>query len=142
MRQPKNGQSHTSGSGWTYIFGYLLSLSLTLVAFALVKQHVSSHHLSPDDNFMLISLAVLALMQLLVQLTFFLHLDRESKPWWNTTALGFAVIVVFILVGGSIWIIANLDYHHGAQNTTHDGHTLTTPSQVNQYIIQDEGVQP
>jgi cytochrome o ubiquinol oxidase operon protein cyoD len=132
----------SAGTGLTYISGYLLSLTLTLIAFALVRRHINSHHLSPSDTFMLAALAGLALIQLFVQLTFFLHLDRESKPWWNNTALAFAVVVVFILVGGSIWIMTNLNYHHGPQNVTHTGHVLHGPAQTNQYIIQDEGVQP
>jgi cytochrome o ubiquinol oxidase operon protein cyoD len=89
---------------------------------------------------MLAALSVLAIIQLFVQLTFFLHLDRESKPWWNNTAFAFAVIVVVILVGGSIWIMANLNYHHGAHDVTHTGHVLTSPQQTTQYIIQDEGI--
>ena len=130
------------GSVWSYVSGYLLSLALTGIAFLLVHKHVQNHHLSPTDNFMLAALALLAITQLFVQLSFFLHLDRESKPWWNTTALAFAAIVVIILVGGSICIISNLDYHHGghAVNATHTGHDLTTPQQTTNYIIQDEGI--
>jgi cytochrome o ubiquinol oxidase operon protein cyoD len=142
MSKPADDQSFAHGSYLTYISGFLLSLTLTLVAFGLVKRHLDNNHLTPSDGFMLVALAVLAVIQLFVQLTFFLHLDRESKPWWNSTVLAFAVTVVVILVGGSIWIMANLDYHHGPQNLTHDGHALHGASQTNQYIIQDEGVQP
>jgi cytochrome o ubiquinol oxidase subunit IV len=129
-----------SGSYTTYITGFLLSLALTATAFLLVHRHLSSHHLMPSDNFILGALAVLAIAQLFVQLSFFLHLDRESKPFWNNTVLAFAGIVVFILVGGSIWIMTNLNYHHGTHNVTHTGHALTTPRQTTQYIIQDEGI--
>jgi cytochrome o ubiquinol oxidase operon protein cyoD len=142
MNLKKDNSAHAQGNYLTYISGYALSLILTLIAFALVRRHLNSHHLSPSDNFMLVALAVLALTQLFVQLTFFLHLDRESKPWWNNTALAFAITVVLILVGGSIWIMSNLNYHHGPQDVTHDGHTLHSPQQTTQYIIQDEGVQP
>jgi cytochrome o ubiquinol oxidase operon protein cyoD len=137
-----NNNAPAHGTYLTYICGYLLSMTLTLIAFALVRRHVNSHHLSPGDDFMLAALALLALTQLFVQLTFFLHLDRESKPWWNNTVLAFAVVVVFILVGGSIWIMTNLSYHHGPQNVTHTGHVLHGADQTNRYIIQDEGVQP
>jgi hypothetical protein len=47
-----------------------------------------------------------------------------------------------ILVLGSIWIMTNLSYHHDGYGVTHDGHTLHTPAQTNQYIIQDEGIKP
>jgi len=130
----------STGSQLTYAAGYILSLALTITAFLLVRKHVDSHHLFPTDNFMLAALSALAIIQLFVQLIFFMHLDRESKPRWNNLALGLAAIVVFILVGGSIWIMSNLGYHHSGYGTTHDGHHLTSPSQETQYIIQDEGV--
>lgn len=126
------------GSYWTYIAGYVLSLGLTSTAFWLVHKHLQSHHVSPSDNFMLAALAVLALTQLMVQLVFFLHLDRESKPRWNGLVLSFAAMVVVILVGGSIWIMTNLGYHHPHSDHNHG----LTPGQLNQSIIKDEGVQP
>jgi len=132
-------QPNSSGSYAAYIAGFVISLSLTLAAYFLVKRHADSHHLVYSDTFLLIMVSALALTQLFAQLVFFLHLDRESKPWWNNTALAFAAIVVVILVAGSIWIMANLDYHHGTEKT-HDGHNLTDPEQVNNYIIRDEGI--
>lgn len=127
------------GSFHTYLSGYLLSMALTLVAFSLVKRHVDSGHVFPSDNYVLVILAGLAITQLLVQLVFFLHLDRESKPRWNLTVLALAAIVVFILVAGSIWIISNLDYHHGGSGQAHHGHSLA-PTQTDQQIINDEGI--
>jgi cytochrome o ubiquinol oxidase operon protein cyoD len=130
------------GSYLTYSVGFVLSLALTSTAFWLVHRHLATHHLSPSDSFSLAALAILAITQLIVQLIFFLHLDRESKPWWNTQVLIFAIGTVIIVVGGSIWIMTNLGYHHGPRNTTHTGHQLNTPTQTNQYIIQDEGINP
>jgi len=130
------------GSFRMYLAGYGLSLGLTGTAFWLVHKHLLSHHTTPSDNVVLAALAALAITQLFVQLVFFLHLDRESKPRWNNVVLAFAATVVVILVVGSIWIMTNLNYHHEGYGHTHDGHALTSPSQTNQYIIKDEGVQP
>jgi len=136
----KNIKDADTGTQITYAAGYLLSLALTVTAFLLVHKHIDSHHLNPSDDFMLVALSALAIIQLFVQLIFFMHLDRESKPRWNNLALAFAAIVVFILVGGSYWIMTNLHYHHTGYGVTHDGHHLTSPSQETQYIIQDEGI--
>jgi cytochrome o ubiquinol oxidase subunit IV len=116
----------------TYIAGFALSLGLTLAAYLLVWRHVNSHHAIFTDSFLNVAVAVLALLQLVVQLVFFLHLGRESKPRWNLAVLSFAAMVVIILVGGSLWIMSNLNYHHGHE---------MTPSQTNTYIIHDEGIQ-
>jgi cytochrome o ubiquinol oxidase operon protein cyoD len=142
MSRTKDFNQASYGSLKTYLAGYVLSLALTGTAFWLVHKHVLSHHAHPTDTFMFWALSALALVQLFVQLIFFLHLDRESKPRWNNVALAFAVIFVVIVVGGSIWIMTNLGYHHEGFGKTHDGHTLTSPSQTTQYIIKDEGVQP
>jgi hypothetical protein len=40
------------------------------------------------------------------------------------------MLVLGILVLGSLWIMSNLNYH------------MQSPSQLDQSIIQDEGVQP
>jgi len=130
--EPKHGSIHS------YVIGYVLSLALTAAAFSVVKKHIDSGHLFPSDGMVLAILAVLAITQLFVQLVFFLHLDRESKPRWNAAVLGLAVVVVFILVAGSIWIIGNLNYHHPGQAGSHS-HGLN-PAQTDQTIIKDEGI--
>jgi cytochrome o ubiquinol oxidase operon protein cyoD len=107
----KNTETST-GSVGSYIAGFVLSLMLTLTAFLLVNRHVSSHHSAISHSVLMTMLTGLALTQLLVQLIFFLHMDRESKPRWNLTVLMFAATVVVILVFGSLWIMNNLNYHH------------------------------
>jgi cytochrome o ubiquinol oxidase operon protein cyoD len=115
----------------TYVMGFVLSLALTLLAFFMVNKHVSSEHYELKHGFLIASVVMLAILQLLVQLTFFLHLDREKRPYWNLQVLALAVIVVGIVVGGSLWIMNNLDYH-----------IMESPQETEQFIIQDEGVKP
>jgi cytochrome o ubiquinol oxidase subunit IV len=54
-------------------------------------------------------LLVLAIAQIGVHLVFFLHLGSGSESTNNILALAFGVLVVFLVIGGSIWIIANLN---------------------------------
>jgi cytochrome o ubiquinol oxidase operon protein cyoD len=112
----------SQGSIRSYVAGFVLSLMLTLTAYLLVNRHVSSHHAAIGHGVLIFMLTGLALIQLVVQLVFFLHLDRESKPRWNLTVLLFAVTVVVIVVFGSLWIMNNLNYHH------------PTDDQINKYI--------
>ena len=54
-------------------------------------------------------LIVLALAQIGVHLVFFLHLGTGSDSTNNILALAFGVLIVFLIIAGSIWIIANLN---------------------------------
>ncbi len=116
---------HEAGQGslTSYTAGFLISLALTLVAFLLVLHHLLTGWAAA------MVIVGLALMQLAVQLIFFLHLGHESRPRWNLTVFLFMIIVVIILVFGSLWIMSNLSYH------------MRTPQNPNTYIVKDEGFQ-
>ena len=121
-KSPKTKSQLNTGNLGVYTVGFILSLVLTLIAYFLVQRHVSTHHTAISHGLLLFMITSLAIIQLLVQLIFFLHVDEERKPRWNLTALMFAAIVVFILVFGSLWIMNNLNYHMDSQK------------QINEYL--------
>lgn len=88
-----------------YLTGFFLSLMLTLVAYFSVVNEILT------GRALLIAVIGLALAQLLVQLVFFLHLGRESKPRHNLMVFGFMLLIIGIVVGGSLWIMDNLNYN-------------------------------
>ena len=110
----------------SYLIGFLLSLCLTLAAYLMVSRHTSS------NGVLVFGVVCLALVQLFVQLKFFLHLGSESKPKWNLLVFGFMLGVLLILVFGSLWIMYNLNYHHG-------GYPVS-PANPDAYTKQDEGI--
>lgn len=88
-----------------YVIGFILSLLLTGTAYLAVTNQLFA-------GGMLITVIIgLAIAQVLVQLFFFLHLGHETKPRWKLVTLLFMLVVLFILVFGSLWIMQNLDYH-------------------------------
>ena len=91
-----------------YILGFCLSILLTTLAFGLSYIHELSGHIFPTHETAVPVLVLLAVAQLFVQLILFLHIGKESNPRWNLAALVFAVIIVTILVGGTLWIMNNL----------------------------------
>lgn len=109
----------------TYLTGFICSLLLTLVAFYLTNLHVSSHHLMFSHSFLVMILISLAMLQLVVQLVFFLHLAQEKRPRWNALFFIATFSVVLTIVLASIWIMSNLNYR-------------MTPQQVNNYIINQD----
>lgn len=124
--------SHPEGPRLTlapYITGFILSLLLTFGAYTLVRVHVSHHHQTPSDTVMEIVLPLMALLQFFIQIYFFLHLGRETKPRWRLLIFGYMVAVVIILVVGSIWIMYNLRYNMNAR---------LTPQMIDKYMQQQE----
>ncbi|MDH6233074.1 cytochrome o ubiquinol oxidase operon protein cyoD [Mesorhizobium soli] len=58
-----------------------------------------------------VALVVLAIAQMGVHLVFFLHITTGPDNTNNILALAFGTLVVFLIVIGSIWIMANLNYN-------------------------------
>ena len=52
---------------------------------------------------------MLAIAQIGVQLVFSLHLGSGPESTNNILVLAFGVLVVVLVIGGSIWIIANIN---------------------------------
>jgi cytochrome o ubiquinol oxidase operon protein cyoD len=96
------GSSH--GSYKSYVIGFLLSVVLTAIPFGLVM-----HPIFPKDTTLLLVVA-LAVVQVLVHLVYFLHLDRTSEQRWNVIAFVFAALIIAFLVGLSLWIMFSI--HH------------------------------
>jgi cytochrome o ubiquinol oxidase operon protein cyoD len=55
------------------------------------------------------AITVLAMIQFIVQLVFFLHINTDKKQRWKLFVLCFMILVVTILVSGSVWIMNNLN---------------------------------
>ncbi|PWU15944.1 MAG: cytochrome o ubiquinol oxidase subunit IV [Chlamydiae bacterium] len=94
-----------TGAFTSYLVGFLLSILLTLAAYFIVVEHVfSSRILVP-------TIIGLGIVQMLIQLLFFLHLGQEPKPYWNCQLFLFMLTILIILVIGSLWIMQNLKYN-------------------------------
>lgn len=90
------------GTHKTYVKGFVFSVIITTIAFALVGFKVFSPLAS------CIAVAVLALTQLFVQLVYFLHLSTDSEARWNLVSAVFAVMIVAIILAGTLWIMFDL----------------------------------
>jgi cytochrome o ubiquinol oxidase operon protein cyoD len=54
-------------------------------------------------------IAILAVVQVVVHLRYFLHIDVKSTPRDNLMALAFAAVLIFLMVGGTLWIMLDLN---------------------------------
>ncbi len=100
---------------WSYCTGFLLSISLTLAAFALAFFHIESGHAYFTHDFLVYSIIGLALIQLFAQAVFFLHLSRNDDSRHNLISFILTIFIVLFIVIGSLWIMHNLK-----SNMTHE----------------------
>ncbi|MGH7936401.1 MAG: cytochrome o ubiquinol oxidase subunit IV [Chthoniobacterales bacterium] len=93
-----------------YVIGFVLSLALTGLSFGAVWLHYYNHHSWPTHPELFVWILALALVQLAVQVIFFLHLGRVGgAAKLNLAVLALAATLVFIVVGGSLWIMTSLN---------------------------------
>mgnify|MGYP003932977095 CR=1 FL=1 len=87
-----------------YAVGFLLSILLTAAAFGIVVYGggISRH-------VVLAAIVGAALLQILIQLHCFLHLDTSSAARWNVLALASTLIIMLLFIGGTLWIMSNLN---------------------------------
>jgi cytochrome o ubiquinol oxidase operon protein cyoD len=98
-------QSKPQTSPTSYVIGFVLSIVLTLVAYVLVINHILT------GAGLIAAIIGLGIVQLFVQLYFFVHVGKKSSPRWNFIVLLFAALVVAIVIFGSLWIMNNLNYN-------------------------------
>jgi len=92
-------------SSWlVYTTGLVLALILTAMSFWVAN---TSLLWAPG---IALGLAVLAIAQMGVHLVFFLHITSGPDNTNNTLALAFGVLVVFLVVAGSLWIMGDLNH--------------------------------
>lgn len=88
-----------------YLKGFILSLIFTVLAFWIVGVRAFS------EAGMIAAIMILAVAQLIVQVIFFLRLNGQGEGKWNMMSFLFTIFVAFVLIGGSIWIMWNLNYN-------------------------------
>jgi cytochrome o ubiquinol oxidase operon protein cyoD len=92
---------HTSYK--SYFIGFFISIILTLASYYIVTQKL----LGECNTY--ISIVSLAVVQLFIQIVYFLHINSEGKPRWNLISMIAAIAMVVIVVAGSVWVMYNMN---------------------------------
>ena len=105
-----SSETHTThkrehGTVRSYVIGFILSLVFTIIPYYLVVEKVVS------GKVLLGTILGFGLLQMIVQVVFFLHLGREKKPYWQRYFLVGTIGGILVVVGGSIWIMSHLHYN-------------------------------
>jgi cytochrome o ubiquinol oxidase operon protein cyoD len=120
-KSPIKPARHEHGTIKSYVIGFILSLVFTLIPYYLVV------HQTIRGTALLLAILSFAVIQMIIQVTFFLHLGRGPKPNWNFFFFISTVGIILVVVGGSIIIINNLHYN------------MQAPDQVKR-LIDDEAI--
>ena len=91
-----------------YLIGLGLAILLTAVSFFIAGTFLVWRPSIP------IALVVLAIAQIGVHLVFFLHITTGPDNVNNVLALAFGVLIVFLVMVGTIWIMAHMNANMGA----------------------------
>jgi len=109
------------GSVWSYAVGFIASLVLTIIPYWLVTEQILM------GTTLLLVILGFAVLQMLIQMFFFLHLGRGPKPLYNVAFFVGTAGAITIIVGASILIMNNL-YHN------------MSPEEYTTRLSQDENI--
>jgi len=98
-------EAHNHGSFKSFMIGFVLSVILTAIPFALVMTGAL-----PAQATALIVMAF-AVVQIVVHMIYFLHMNSKSEGGWTMLALIFTIIVVVIALSGSLWVMYHLNHN-------------------------------
>jgi cytochrome o ubiquinol oxidase subunit IV len=100
------------GSLKSYLIGFGLSVVLTAIPFWLVMTGALG-----DKQVTALIVLLLAAVQIVVHMIYFLHMNTRSENGWTMMALIFTVIMVVIALTGSLWVMRHLNIN---MMPTHD----------------------
>jgi cytochrome o ubiquinol oxidase operon protein cyoD len=106
--QAHHGHSHGHEAGHgtfkSYVTGFVLSVILTAIPFWLVMADVFDSKVVTASLIM-----ILGAIQIVVHMIYFLHMNRRSEGGWTMMALIFTIVIVFIALAGSLWVMHHLN---------------------------------
>ncbi|MDR0212855.1 MAG: cytochrome o ubiquinol oxidase subunit IV [Comamonas sp.] len=101
---------HSTFSG--YMWGFVLSIILTAIPFWLVMSNVIS-----DRATAVMVLGGFAVVQILVHMVFFLHMNGKIEGGWTLLSTIFTVVFVAIGIAGTLWVMFHMNTNMMPQHT-------------------------
>jgi len=83
-------------------FGY--SFFLTLLPFVLVYGKILPR------TFNIAAISIAAIIQIVLQLHYFLGIGGSGKERWSLISLIFTFLIMTIFIGGTLWVMFTLNY--------------------------------
>jgi cytochrome o ubiquinol oxidase operon protein cyoD len=109
-----------------YVKGFILAVILTAIPFYLVMNNVIT-----DRTTAVAVLGLFAVIQVLVHMVYFLHMNGKIQGGWTMLSTIFTVIFLAIAISGTLWVMFHMntnmmpghEMHQAAGHADHAGHT-------------------
>ncbi|PWC81311.1 hypothetical protein TSH100_27505 [Azospirillum sp. TSH100] len=101
------------GTFGSYMIGFVLSVILTVIPFWLVMNGTL------DTTTTTVVILALAVVQIIVHMVYFLHMNGRAEGGWSMLAMIFTIIVVVIMFSGSLWVMYHMN-HNMMPGMSHD----------------------
>ena len=109
-----------------YVKGFILAVILTAIPFYLVMNNVIT-----DRSTAVLVLGLFAIVQVVVHMVYFLHMNGKIQGGWTMLSTIFTVIFLAIAISGTLWVMFHMntnmmpghEMHQSAGQTDHAGHT-------------------
>ncbi|TWT22440.1 cytochrome o ubiquinol oxidase subunit IV [Luteimonas marina] len=98
----EDGIPHVSGR--EYLTGFVLSVLLTAIPFWLVMAKVL-----PTPTITTLVVLAFAMVQVVVHMVYFLHMNPKSEGGWNLLALIFTAVLLVIVLIGTLWVMHHMN---------------------------------
>jgi cytochrome o ubiquinol oxidase subunit IV len=113
-----------------YMTGFLLSVILTAIPFILVIAKVIA-----DRQTAVLVLGGFAVVQILVHMVYFLHMNGKVEGGWTLLSTIFTVVFVSIAIAGTLWVMFHMNAnmmpeHNNMAATTEPALPLETTPEV------------
>ncbi|MFT4256263.1 MAG: cytochrome o ubiquinol oxidase subunit IV [Pseudoxanthomonas sp.] len=114
-----HGEGHAPVTLKGYAIGFVLSVILTAIPFWLVMGNVFANSVNTA-----IAITAFAMVQVIVHMMYFLHLNAKSEGGWNMLATIFTLILLVITISGSLWVMHHLNKNMMPGMTEQDARNL------------------
>ncbi|CAH2780920.1 MAG: Cytochrome O ubiquinol oxidase subunit IV (EC [uncultured Caballeronia sp.] len=100
--------THTNSSDFPhvtvhgYLIGFVLAIVLTVASFWAATSGAF------QGESAIVALAVLAAMQVIVHVVFFLHVNTSKGQRWHAMSFAYTILMSLILIVGTVWVMHNV----------------------------------
>jgi cytochrome o ubiquinol oxidase subunit IV len=85
-----------------YLIGFLLAVVLTVASFWSIRSGTFTGQSA------IVALAVLAAVQMVVHVVFFLHVNASKGQRWHAGSFAYTIAMSLVIIVGTVWVMHNV----------------------------------